>query len=296
MLLRSPLPLLLAAALAACTTSPAGAPAPAEPVHATASLPGGLSLHYVELGPRSAPPLVLLHGYTDSFRSFDLNLSPLARRFHVYAVDQRGHGRSSRPECCYALADFARDVVAFMDSVGLRRATLVGHSMGSFVAQAVALEHPERVSALVLIGSAPGVAGNPVALELAKAVDALQDPVDPTFIREFQASTFVQPLPPGFLDTAVAESQLVPAHVWKATLEGLLQVDHTARLPALHTPTLVVGGDKDGFFSVAQQQALADALPNGTLALYADTGHAPHVERPERFAADVEAFLAWQQP
>lgn len=259
--------------------------------HGTVQLSTGVQLHYVEQGRQHGPVLVLLHGYTDSYLSFDRVLPLLPRRFHVYALDQRGHGDSSRPECCYSQSDFASDVTAFLDAQGIQRAVLVGHSMGSFIAQQVALEHPERVEALVLIGSAPTVHGNPVAADLMSYVDTLSDPIDPAFVRDFQASTFYRPIPPSFLDTAVSESLKVPARVWRAALSGLIAEDHSARLGEISVPTLVVGGDQDGFFSVPEQQALADALPQGSFALYTGTGHAPHVEQPHRFVHDVKVFL-----
>ncbi|QRN97111.1 alpha/beta hydrolase [Archangium violaceum] len=257
----------------------------------TVQLSTGVQLHYVEQGRQDGPVLVLLHGYTDSYLSFDRVLPLLPRRFHVYALDQRGHGDSSRPSCCYSQSDFAADVAAFLDSQHIQRAVLVGHSMGSFIAQQVALEHPERVQALVLIGSAPTVHGNPVAADLMSYVDTLSDPIDPVFVRDFQASTFFRPIPPSFLDTAVSESLKVPARVWQASLAGLIAEDHSARLGEISVPTLVVGGDQDGFFPVSEQQALADALPQGSFALYTQTGHAPHVEQPHRFVHDVMRFL-----
>ncbi|OJT21298.1 alpha/beta hydrolase [Archangium sp. Cb G35] len=289
--------MIVSTALLACgaRTSQASTPAlasePASFRHASVQLSTGVRMHYVEQGRHDGPVLVLLHGYTDSYLSFERVLPLLPRNFHVYALDQRGHGDSSRPDCCYSPSDFASDVAAFLDSQGIQRAVLVGHSMGSFIAQQAALEHPQRVQALVLIGSAPTVHGNAVAAELKSVVDTLSEPIDPAFVREFQAGTFYRPIPPSFLDTAVSESLKVPARVWKAALDGLIAEDHSARLRDISVPTLVVGGDHDGFFSVAEQQALAQALPSASLVLYTETGHAPHVELPQRFVDDVKQFL-----
>jgi pimeloyl-ACP methyl ester carboxylesterase len=161
------------------------------------ALSTGVELEYLEQGSRDGDPIVFLHGYTDSYRSFDQNLPTFPRNARVYALSQRGHGNSSKPESGFTPADFAADVIAFMDAKGLSRATLVGHSMGSLIAHKVAAEHPDRVEKLVLIGSGPTIAGNPTGLYLAEVVSTLTDPVDPDFVREFQASTFALPIAPG---------------------------------------------------------------------------------------------------
>src|SRR5690606_8994611 len=92
-------------------------------------------------------------------------------RLRTYAVDLRGHGDTSMPpagECaaipekCFRPADFATDIIAFMDALHIPKATLVGHSMGSFIAQELALEYPDRIDAIVLVGTAASGTGNPV--------------------------------------------------------------------------------------------------------------------------------------
>lgn len=251
----------------------------------------GVTLRYVEQGSRHGPAVVFLHGYTDSHHTWDLNLPLFSRDFHIYALDQRGHGDSTRPVCCYTQQSFAADVAAFLDAVGERRAIIVGHSMGSFIAQQVALDHPRRVEALVLVGSAPTVSGNEVALFLKSVVDEQVDTVDPAFVRDFQSSTFVRPVPASYLNTLVSESLKVPARVWQDSLDGLLAEDHSTRLSRIRVPVLVVGGDQDGFFPVAQQQALVNALPDARFILYPNTGHAPHAELPRTFVRDVSQFM-----
>src|SRR5215212_9513031 len=121
---------------------------------ATARLETGIQIHYAEQGDPGGEALVFLHGYTDSWFSFS-RLLPLLdpMRYRAYAIDQRGHGDSERPDGGYAADDLAADVVAFLDAVGAPRATLIGHSMGSIIARRVAETHPDRVARLVLIGA-----------------------------------------------------------------------------------------------------------------------------------------------
>jgi pimeloyl-ACP methyl ester carboxylesterase len=263
----------------------------AEPIIHSIRLSTGVRLAYLEQGNPSGEPVIFLHGYTDSHHSFDRNLPLLSPRLHVYALDQRGHGGSEKPACCYEPADFAADVIAFMNALHIHRAALVGHSMGSLIAHKVAAEHPHRFGKLVLIGSAATAVGNPVGAELEAAVDTLTDPIDPAFVRDFQASTFFRPIPPSFLDTAVAESLRVPASIWKQTLDALVGEDHSAELPAITADTLVFWGNRDIFFSAEDQARLIAVIPRATLLVYEETGHGLHVEQPARFVRDLERFL-----
>ena len=112
----------------------------------------GPSLHYAECGNREGKPVVFLHGWPDSWFTFSRVLS-----LRAVAVDQRGFGDSDRPESGYTIPEMGADVIAFLDALEIKRATLVGHSFGSFVARQAAIAQPQRVAALVLIGT--GFAG-----------------------------------------------------------------------------------------------------------------------------------------
>jgi pimeloyl-ACP methyl ester carboxylesterase len=188
------------------------------------------------------------------------------------------------------MPDFAADVVAFMDVMGLTQATLVGHSMGSLVAQQLALDAPKRVMRLILVGSATNMRSEN-ALHLQQAVNTLDDPVPPEFAREFQTSTIHHPVPGDFLDRAVSESLKLPARVWHAALAGQLAADYTALVNRIQTPTLILRGNHDTIFPRAAQDALVAGLPNATLRVYPETGHALHWERPREFVRDLEDFI-----
>ncbi|NUP08580.1 MAG: alpha/beta hydrolase [Polyangiaceae bacterium] len=255
------------------------------------ALSTGVELEYLEQGSPNGDAVIFIHGYTDSHHSFDLNLRNFPRRYHVYALDLRGHGDSDKPACCYAQSDFEADIVAFMDAMGIESASLVGHSMGSFVAHRVATFHPDRVDKLVLVGSAPTSAYNEGVLFFDTVVDTLVDPIDPAFVTDFQASTFYRPIPASFLDTSVSESLKVPAAIWQQALDGLIADDHSSQLSSITAPTLILWGDQDGFFSLADQQGLDSLIPDSTLVVYEGTGHGLHVEQPHRFVHDVATFL-----
>ncbi|GLC24794.1 alpha/beta fold hydrolase [Roseisolibacter agri] len=282
----------LIAALAGAPSAPVAAErAPADgPRFADVRLATGVRLRYAESGDSAAPALILLHGYSDSWFSWSRVIAPLATRHRVFALDQRGHGDSDRPARGYAMHDLAADVVAFMDAQGIPRAAVVGHSMGSIVAREVVRLAPARVSQLVLVGAASG-APNDAVRALKKDIDALTDPVPSAFAREFQLGTAHRPVPPEFMDRAVAESLKLPASVWRQLMTGIVAAP-PARPGGPRIPTLVVWGDRDQVFPRAEQEQLVRAYQPATLAVYAGTGHALHWEEPERFARDVLAFLA----
>jgi pimeloyl-ACP methyl ester carboxylesterase len=189
------------------------------------------------------------------------------------------------------MPDFAADVVAFMDAMGLRSATLAGHSMGSFIAQQVALAAPERVARLILVGAATNLRTKDW-LELQQVVDTLDDPLPVEFAREFQTSTIFRPVPDDFLNQVVVECLKLPVRVWRAVLAGMLAVDYTPHLGQIQAPTLLLRGEQDTVFSQAAQDSLVSGIARAVLKVYPETGHSIHWERPEQFIHDLDAFIS----
>ncbi len=238
--------------------------------------------------PGDGETVLLLHGYSDSGRSFEPLLPSLPPDWRVLAPDQRGHGDSERPAGGYAMSDLAADAAALLDAVGATGAvTMVGHSMGSFVAQRLALAHPERVARLVLVGSGPRLDLSTLS-PLLDEIRALRDPVPAAFVRAFQSSALHRPLPAAVFERAVAESCKLPARVWHALLDGLLAHELDG---VIARPTLLVWGARDGMFGRAGQDELLRVIPGSTLLVYEDAGHSPNWEEPERFAHDLAAFV-----
>ncbi|MBA3749194.1 MAG: alpha/beta hydrolase [Solirubrobacterales bacterium] len=259
----------------------------------SAALSGGLELPYVEQGEQSGVPVVFLHAYADSWRSFRLVLEQLPSSIHAFAVTQRGHGDADRPVSGYGVEEFVADLAAFMDEVALEAAVLFASSSASFTVQRFAVDHPDRTLAIVLSGapwSLRSLRDRPAASGLLQAVSNLRDPVDPDFVRQFVSSTVFRPVPAAFLEEMVGESCKLPAHVWKATLEGLLEAIPAAETATIRAPTLVLWGERDEILPRSDGEALAAAIPDSRLMTYADTGHMVHWEDPERVAADVVAL------
>jgi non-heme chloroperoxidase len=241
----------------------------------------GLRLHYAEQGDREGEAIVFLHAYVDSWFSYSRVLPLLLPAYHAFAPDQRGHGESDRPQCCYTMDDYAADVDAFMETVGIEEATIVGDSSGGLIAQRVALSYPHRLSRLVLIGSPTTLVNNKTVIEAGEEMLALTDPVSPKFVREFVLGTIHAPIPEDFLSRLVSESLKVPARVWRDYYEGVvLKADDSARLGEIDAPTLILWGELDALLPREEQEHRAAAIPNAALKVYPETGHLAHWVRP----------------
>jgi non-heme chloroperoxidase len=264
---------------------------------ATTPLATGLQVHYAQQGNPTAEAIIFLHAYADSWFSYSRVLPLLSPEYHALTFDQRGHGDSDKPECCYTADNFAADVDAFMDGVGIEEATLVGDSSGGMIAQRVALIYPHRVSRLVLIGSPTTLVNNETVMEAREEMLALEDPIPSEFVREFAESTIHHPVPEEFLARAVSESLKVPARVWRDYMEGVMRtVDDTARLGEIDAPTLILWGERDAILQREEQERRVAAIPDATLRVYPDTGHLVHWERPEWVVRDLESFIKDTRP
>jgi non-heme chloroperoxidase len=184
----------------------------------------------------------------------------------------------------------AADVVAFLDALGIRRATLVGHSYGTFVARQVTIAWPARIAALVLIGTGWRPL-NPVTHQLQASLQDLPDPIPVEFARAFQSGTAHSPLPPDFFERIVAESLKLPPHLWRLTIDRLLAYDDSNLLDRIAAPALLLWGDRDGLFPRVDQEQVVSAMRRARLTVYEETGHCPNWERPELVAADIAAFI-----
>ncbi len=252
----------------------------------------GVELDVIQSGDPTGVPLVLLHGLSDSNASMRVLMDRLPRGIRAIAISQRGHGESSKPLGPYTTDAFVSDLASAMDQLGVGKAVIYGHSMGSVVAQRFAVQHPQRVVGLVLEGAFPGLKGNPAVEGFYEGeIAGLTDPIDPTFAREFQLSTISRPLPPEFIDLISRESQKLPARAWKQILQDMMQIDTTADLARLKVPAMLFWGDRDTFVQRRDQERLNKALKGSTLVVFQGTGHDPHWEEPGRAAELVAVFI-----
>ena len=254
------------------------------------ALATGVSVPYVSAGPAAAAPVVLLHAWGESRRSFDRLLPLLPRTIHAVAMDLRGHGDADKPAAGYTLAEVAADVAAFMDAAGVPSAVLLGSSSGGYVAQQVAVTSPHRVTGLVLVGSPRSLQGRP---PFADEIDQLTDPVDAAWVRKTLTwfPRFRQ-VPQWYIDGRVQDGVRMPSHVWREALAGLVSARPPTDVATITAPTLIVWGARDELLTSEHQQSLAAAIPASRLIVYEDTGHLVLWEQPERVASDLTAFVA----
>lgn len=252
-------------------------------------LPNGLSLAYVEIGNSEGKPTLLIHGYTDNSRSWSL-VAPYLKNRRLIAVDLRGHGKSDAPPCCYAYSDFAEDAALFLDALGIAKADVIGHSLGSLTGQLLAAQHPDKVDRLVLVSSTTAVGAGPGSW-LWDNITTLTPPIDPgsQFMKDWYANP--NPVDEDFLTRERAESAATPIQVWRGVLWGTAVGDLTLVTPLVKAPMLVVWGDKDPLFDLSHQEKLEKAYPDAEFETFQGAGHNMLWEFPQETAKVIAAFL-----
>jgi non-heme chloroperoxidase len=255
-------------------------------------LPDGRQIEYVEQGRRSGTSLLMLHGITDTWRSFEPVLPWLPVDWHAVAISQRGHGGSDAA-ASYRTRDFAADAAAVVRALDLAPCVVVGHSMGAVNALRFAIDHPGLVRAVVAAGAFASFGDKPPLVDfIVDDVLTLGDTVPRPLAEQFQRDTIAGPVAPGLIETMVDECLRTPAATWKAAFAGLLEDDFGAELARIDAPVLLPWGDADVFAPESDQQRLQQVLPRASRVVFRGIGHALHWEQPERFAAELLRFVA----
>lgn len=269
------------------------------------ALRDGETLAYIDIGPRNAVPVVLLHGYTDSARDWAAIAPFLSGRFRLIIPDLRGQGASSKPDCCYTRFDFAHDIELLLERLKLPGAVVVGHSLGSIVAQTFAEEWPRHTLRLVLISSTgtyfgPAPHGASACPSLATALPAslagaetLKDPIDPdsAFMKSWwQESMRINP--PFFSSRQRRDAAAIPARVWRAIAEqSLLGVDLRFMLPGIAAPTLLIWGGQDNLEGAAGRAALRSGIKGAQVRNFPSLGHDLIWQDPRGVARAITQFI-----
>jgi pimeloyl-ACP methyl ester carboxylesterase len=284
-------------ALAISLAAICGSSAIAEPAHPIKSVERqatvfGQHISYIEAG--TGPTLILIHGLAGSSQHWQPVIAPLARHYHVIALDQIGFGRSDKPLIDYRAQTFMDFLDAFMRTRNLSRATVVGNSLGGWVAALLAIEHPDRVARLVLVDSA-GTSG-------------LADYLGPKLLTALRQST---------IDDAKTLNPLLFAEVGNLNSEAQLRQSFTNRVSAgdgytvgkvvdaierredlldkhlgeIKMPTLLIWGRQDRIIPLQLGESMQRAIPGAKLVVLDHCGHAPQLECSKAFETALENFL-----
>jgi 2-succinyl-6-hydroxy-2,4-cyclohexadiene-1-carboxylate synthase len=250
----------------------------------------------------SGDPLVLLHGFTGSADSWAPHIDGLARDHRVIAIDLIGHGESDAPPDPrrYAFAQALDDLAAIADHLNIKEATWLGYSMGGRLALGFALRHPYRVQKLILENATPGIANQQERDERRTADEELAQRIERDGIASFVTEWEHNPI--------FASQRSLPAEVVHQqhelrlrnrpiglanSLRGMgqgAQPSFWGRLHEIQMPTLLIAGTCDPKFAAIATRMHA-LIPQSTLALIPDAGHAVHLERPRQFDDVVKQFL-----
>ena len=262
---------------------------------------GGVEIHVEERGPVDAHPILLIHGFSQSrlawTRQFD---SSLADDYRLVAMDCRGHGASETPSGRDAYRDpelWADDVQAVVDALALDHPTLVGWSYGGLVVSDYLATHgDDAVSGIVLVGAITEKGTDDADRFAGEQFVALDSGFRSTDAAESVAAldSFVRLCVDGDLDDAdfycvLGYNVAVPPFVRAAMQDR--SVEHEATLSSVETPVLLIHGAADPVVRPAAAEKHADLFPNATHSVYEGVGHSPFFEAPDRFEAELRAFV-----
>ena len=265
--------------------------------------PGEL-VHYTDTGPRDAPVIVLIHGFSSSLHTWEAWRGPLSARYRVISLDLPGHGLTRMPAGTQVTIGAMANVVdRVMERIGAARFTLVGSSMGGNVAWRYALAHPEKVDGLVLVGSGGWPRGEDERRPLAFAV--VDNPVGRVVLKDLDLSMmFESGLKDSFVDQGQVTDVMVERYAMLARAPGhrdiLLQLlsrddpdglANADRLAAIAAPVLVLHGEGDNLVPPAHGRKFAEAIPGALLIAYDGVGHLPQEEIAVRSLSDLTRFL-----
>lgn len=262
----------------------------------------GIRTHFIESG--QGYPLVLVHGLGASSISWSENVDPLSRHYRVIALDVPGHGDSEKPDNVrYNMYSGANFLDAFLDTLSIPRATIVGNSAGGLIAAQFAISKPQRLDALVLVDT--GGLGRELRWFLRFAsLPILGEFLENTSVRNTRAllrSIFYAPRPmeDGLLQelmrvrnlpgakTAALECIRSHINLWGMKRDSVL----TEKLRSLSMPLLIVWGEEDQIIPVSHARRAMELLPQAVVRIIPRCGHWPQMERPDEFNQIVVNFL-----
>lgn len=243
-------------------------------------------------------PVLMISGLGYSAWCWDELRDELRGHWRVLTFDNRGTGRSDKPPAPYSIPMLADDAAGVLDAFGIDRAHVIGHSMGGYIAQTLALNHPQRVRSLTLIGTSPGgAASQPVPAETQQAWTAAAQLAPQDYARRTMPLSFA----PGWTDAHPREFDRylarrlefpTPAECWLAQYNACVEfIVEGVPVEHLRVPALVMHGDADRVVPFENGRQLAQRLPGARWLPIEGAGHLPYLEDPPGVAAAIREFL-----
>jgi pimeloyl-ACP methyl ester carboxylesterase len=242
------------------------------------------------------PTVLFLHGIGGNRRNWYGQLDHLSASYRAVAVDMRGYGDSDEIAEPFEFAEFVDDVIRLLDELGADKAHVVGLSMGGLVAQALYGRDPSRVRSLSLVACRSAAEAMPHGANRNAFIQARLGP-----LREGGAPRLAESLAPELLSTSAsawAKEQVMDSlrRIRPASYERIMHARMRAGAmlapQTIAVPTLVMAADQDRVAPADQMRVLADLIPTSRFVLLAPSGHLINLEQPERFNAELSAFLA----
>lgn len=243
------------------------------------------NIHYYEFG--QGPVVILLHGLGSVKEIWIANYAALASKYHVYAIDQIGFGHSDKPLLEYKIATFVDFLHGFMQAQNIGKATLVGNSLGGWIALDFAAQHPEMVEKLVLVDSAGLSSMHAPTVDLnASSLAGMRAILEAVFYNKQMVTD------PTVLQVFTDHVRNNDAYTIQRMLAGLVTPQfEDAKLAGIHAPTLVVWGRQDELIPLAAGEKLRDGIAGAKLVVFDQCGHVPQLEKAVEFNQALLDFL-----
>jgi pimeloyl-ACP methyl ester carboxylesterase len=241
--------------------------------------------YYCDVG-AVPPPLVLIHGAGGMHLYWPPEIRRL-RGYCVYAIDLPGHGKSAMCDGQQTIGDYASYIVHWLESIHIRRAVFIGHSMGSAIALALAIHHPEYVVGLGLLGAGARLRVSPELLTYAADLTTFYKATNLLVTCSFSPSAS-----PRLVELASKRTEEVRQSVLYGDLLACDRFDVMDRLGEIQQNTLVVCGADDLMTPVRYAQYLSSSVPNARLSVIPDAGHMVMLEQPHLVASSLLSFLS----
>ena len=231
-------------------------------------------------------PIIFLHGWLDDCTVWNPQVEPLIKKRKVISYDHRGHGRSDKPDCVYSVEVLANDLYDLMQELDIEESVIVGHSLGGMAALTFSLNHPDKISRLVIVGT---TAKTPF-LMMAQAVLRYIIPYR-TFVQLAQKSGYYKPSDQ-LIKNSLDMASSVPKYVAYSSLrEFTRNYDLRNKVSKIQVPTLIVVGAKDENTPMAASKYLNEQIGNSILRVIPDCGHEVMVEKPAEFGEVLSEFI-----